>query len=281
MADCHKVVEKLNVFHTIDRLNLAVKNMVYSFSETNGQLKQLKVDGKTLHFGNGPRFIAARRADRGRQSVAKGSLKDFRLYLDDAKFSGFTVEDSGITCHYKDGYLKDVKWSFLPDGNVKLKVRYHFNRVVDLMGIMFDYPENQVLSKRWVGNGPYRVWQNRLAGPQYGYWHNDYNDPVPGQTFQYPEFKGYFSQVDWMQIETTEGTIGIVNADSDNFVGIYAPADGLDYLLYRLPDTGISILQVIPAVRTKVHYSDELGPSAQPHVATGDYECEFMLMFSE
>ena len=28
----------------------------------------------------------------------------------------------------------------------------NFSGVVDLMGVMFDYPEDKVLSKRWVGN---------------------------------------------------------------------------------------------------------------------------------
>lgn len=64
-----------------------------------------------------------------------------------------------------------------------------FSGVVDLMGICFDYPEDQVISKRWLGAGPYRVWQNRIHGTQYDVWENDYNDPIPGETFTYPEFK--------------------------------------------------------------------------------------------
>lgn len=264
----------------IDRLDIKAGGNVFSFSETNGLLKQVTVGGKVLRLGNGPRFIAARRADRGRKSVARGSQKDFRLYLDDARFAGFALTDSGkLTSHYEGGYLKDVEWTFMDDGYVKVRVKYRFSKVVDIMGVMFDYPESHVLSKSWMGNGPYRVWQNRLAGPQYGYWHNEYNDPVPGETFEYPEFKGYFANVDWMRLETTEGDVGIVNLDNANYIGVYEPEDGRDNFLYRLPDTGISVLRHIPAVRTKVHYSDELGPSAQPHVATGDQELSFLLKF--
>lgn len=264
---------------SIDRLNITVDNNVYSFSETSGRLKQATVGGKTIHFGNGPRFIAARRADRGRRSVKAGSMTDYRSYLDDAKFNGFTITDSTLVCDYGGGYLRQVEWRFLSNGYVKVNVRYSFDKVVDIMGVMFDYPENQVLSKTWAGNGPYRVWQNRLQGPQYGYWHNGYNNPIPGESFEYPEFKGYFSNVDWMRIETEEGSIGIVNLDCDNYVGVYKPEDGCDNFLYRLPDTGISILKYIPAVRNKIDYSDKNGPSAQPHVAEGDYECSFLLKF--
>ena len=149
--------------------------------------------------------------------------------------------------------------------------------MVDLLGIAFDYPEQQVKSKSWVGRGPYRVWQNRLEGPQYGYWHNDYNDPVPGESFEYPEFKGYFASVSWMQIATTEGRIGIVAPSG--YVGVYAPRDGRDHLLYTLPETGLSILKVIPAVRNKVNTTDLNGPSAQPYWSKGAGSISAVLRF--
>ena len=72
--------------------------------------------------------------------------------------------------------------------------------VVDLMGVKFDLPETEVKHKEWLGCGPYRVWKNRIHGPQLGVWANDYNDPVPGESFDYPEFKGYFAGVQWMKL---------------------------------------------------------------------------------
>jgi len=35
--------------------------------------------------------------------------------------------------------------------------------VVDLMGVRFDYPEDQMQSKRWLGNGPYRCMAKPFA----------------------------------------------------------------------------------------------------------------------
>ncbi|MBQ2130668.1 MAG: glycoside hydrolase family 2, partial [Prevotella sp.] len=149
--------------------------------------------------------------------------------------------------------------------------------------IAFDYPEDKVKSKQWVGRGPYRVWQNRMEGPQYGFWQTDYNDPVPGETFEYPEFKGYFANVKWMQIETTEGKIGIKptlpRTSSSIFVGVYQPRDGRDHILYDLPQTGISLLDVIPAVRNKVNTTDLNGPSAQPYWAKGLRTISALLWF--
>ena len=150
------------------------------------------------------------------------------------------------------------------------------------MGICFDYPEKMVKGKQWVGKGPYRVWQNRMEGPQYGYWQTQYNDPIPGESWEYPEFKGYFADVTWMQIETSEGKIGISPITYDSsplYVGVYTPRDGRDHILYTLPETGISILKVIPAVRNKVNTTDLNGPSAQPYWSKGKGSINAILHF--
>lgn len=106
----------------------------------------------------------------------------------------FTVREEGnnvvVTANYKLGCFDQAVWTIAPDGTAAIDFTYNFSGVVDLMGVMFDYPEDKVLSKRWVGDGPYRVWQNRLHGPQLGVWENEYNDPIPAESFTYPEFKG-------------------------------------------------------------------------------------------
>jgi len=257
---------------TEDNGQLQVKqgSRVYTFSKTTGRLMGVMVGGKNISFGNGPRFVAAKRADRSQDGFYNHDDKDafnkktqYTEYADQGQFAGFTVSDSTLTASYRHGSVEQVTWRFLKDGGIYMHVTYAFNGVVDLMGICFDYPEQNVKSKSWVGNGPYRVWQNRQEGPQYGYWHNDYNDPVPGESWNYPEFKGYFSHVSWMQLHTTEGSLGIETSDA--YIGVYQPRDGRDELLYNLPGTGLSILKVIPAVRNKVNTTDLNGPSAQPY----------------
>ena len=147
------------------------------------------------------------------------------------------------------------------------------------MGINFDLPEKEVQHKQWLGMGPYRVWKNRLHGPQLGIWENNYNDPVPGESFEYPEFKGYFAGVQWMKLTTATGTISMVPGNDTDYVGVYQPRDGRDRLLYTLPETGISLLQVIPAVRNKVNTTDLNGPSAQAVWAQGERSGQVMLRF--
>ena len=265
---------------------LLVKNgpRQYTFSKKTGRLMGVSVGDKKLSFSNGPRFVAAKRADRSQDGFynhddnkAFQKKTQYTEYPDQGAFDSFTFSDSTLVVNYLHGSINKVTWRFLADGGVYMNVDYYFNGVVDLMGICFDYPETMVKSKQWVGKGPYRVWQNRQEGPQYGLWQNDYNDPIPGESWDYPEFKGYFSNVNWMKLNTSEGAIGIELMTGK--VGVYTPRDGRDHILYTLPETGISILKAIPAVRNKVNTTDLNGPSAQPYWSKGKGSINAILHF--
>jgi len=267
-----------------DLLQVQQGNRQYTFSKKTGYLMGVSVNGKTISLSNGPRFIAAKRADRSQDGFYNHDDKQafqkktqYTEYADQGKFAGFTFGDSTLVANYQYGSLNKVTWRFLSDGSLNMYVDYFFSGVVDLMGISFDYPEKMVKSKQWVGKGPYRVWQNRTEGPQYGLWQNDYNDPIPGETFEYPEFKGYFTDVSWMKLQTTEGQLGIEGIGLK--LGVYTPRDGRDHILYTLPETGISILKTIPAVRNKVNTTDLNGPSAQPYWSKGKGSINAILHF--
>lgn len=267
-----------------DRLQVKHGNRQYTFSKKTGRLMGVTVDGRKLSFDNGPRFVAAKRSDRSQDGFYNHDDKEafkkkteYTEYADQGAFSGFTFSDSTLTVSYRHGSIEKVTWRFLADGGAYMDVDYNFNGVVDLLGICFDYPESMVKSKQWVGLGPSRVWQNRMEGPQYGLWQNDYNDPIPGESFDYPEFKGYFSKVSWMKFNTTEGQFGIEGISQK--IGVYTPRDGRDHILYTLPETGITILKAIPAVRNKVNTTDLNGPSAQPYWSKGKGKITAILRF--
>ena len=265
---------------TENDLTVKSNKRTFIFSKKDGQLKGVSVDNRKISFANGPRFIGARRADRSLDQFynhddekAKEKDRTYSEFPDAAVFTKLDVKQDGgdliVTANYKLGNLDKAQWTISPSGDLVLDYTYNFSGVVDLMGICFDYPEDQVISKRWLGAGPYRVWQNRIHGTQYDVWENDYNDPIPGETFTYPEFKGYFGDVSWMNIRTKEGIISLTNETPNAYVGIYQPRDGRDRLLYTLPESGISLLNVIPPVRNKVNSTDLCGPSSQPKWVNG------------
>ena len=266
-------------------------NTTLTFSTEDGTLRSVSVNGKSLQFGNGPKFFAYRRADRSFDQFynhddpeAEKKKTTYTEYADQGTFDGITTAEGDndtliVTANYKLGSLQKAEWHIAPNGNVRLVYKYVFNGVVDLMGVKFDFPEEYMLRKQWLGCGPYRVWQNRLHGPQLGVWANEYNDPVPGETFLYPEFKGYFAGVQWMKLESKLGKVTLQPGTDRDYIGVYQPRDGRDQLLYTLPETGISIMQVIPGVRNKVNTTDLNGPSALPVWARGEYTGEVRLCF--
>ncbi len=92
------------------------------------------------------------------------------------------------------------------------------------IGVAFDYPEEKMLSKTWLGDGPYRVWRNRLKGEIFGVWETAYNTTETGyKDWLYPEFAGYFANVRWLKLATTEGTLTMVIPDEETFMRVGTP----------------------------------------------------------
>ena len=271
----HKNTQKYSYSEDGEWLLVKNDNRQYTFSKQTGRLMGVSVDGRKLSFSNGPRFVAAKRADRSQDGFYNHDDKEafekkteYTEYADQGQFDGFTFSDTTLVANYRHGSLQHVTWRFMEDGGLYMDVDYYFNGVVDLMGISFDYPEQMVKSKQWVGKGPYRVWKNRQEGPQFGQWQNDYNDPIPGESFEYPDFRGYFWNVAWRKLNTSEGAMGI-KTYAEN-IGVYPPRDGRDPLFYTLPETAFAIRSPIPAVRNKVNTTDLNGPSAQPFWSKGE-----------
>lgn len=279
----------LSVKEETDKLTVVTGSTLLTFNKKNGELISVKQNNKDISFGNGPRFIAARRGDRSmdvfyNHDDAEARSKE-RIYNDisgENKLVSFTFNNASdsitVTANYF-GNMRQAHWVIKSDGTIRLDYSYQYEGVVELMGVKFDYPENQVVSKRWLGEGPYRVWQNRLHGTNFGIWENNYNDPIPGESFLYPEFKGYFNNWKWADINTSEGVISLGNTNDNNYLGIYSPRDGRDVLLYTLPQSGISVLKVIPAVRNKVNSTDLVGPSSQAQWVTGLQQGSIYLKF--
>jgi hypothetical protein len=258
-------------------VKVTVGNLIVRFSGTNGTLSDISYNGKTVSLKNGPVFIAARRGDRTpdgsiNPEAPKGVDRVYLKIPESSALTRLTVrldgQDAEINATYS-GTFRKITWRVTPDEELCLDYEYQFDGVVDLMGLYFDYPETQMQSIRWLGRGPFRVWQNRMQGTRLDVWENNYNDPVPGETFVYPEFKGWFSDWEWASFQTTEGVIQMKNGTPGSFLGVYAPRDGRDALLYTFPETGLGLFRVIPPVRNKVNTTDLIGPSSQAQRVSG------------
>ena len=171
--------------------------------------------------------------------------------------------------------LNNVSWQMRDDGWLQCDYTYAAEGTNDYFGVVFDYPENQVKGKRWLGDGPYRVWKNRLAGVTLGVWQNDYNNTITGwRDWIYPEFKGCFAGVRWLQLDTTEGQITIV-PENIPFVQVltpeFPPVKLAGQTFAPLPSCGLGFLDAIPPMGSKFNAPEVVSPSGERSVAHGEY----------
>jgi Glycosyl hydrolases family 2, TIM barrel domain/Glycosyl hydrolases family 2, sugar binding domain/Glycosyl hydrolases family 2/Beta galactosidase small chain len=151
------------------------------------------------------------------------------------------------------GNMKYTKWKINSSGWVTLE--YNAEGDQPFAGISFNYPENYVLSSRWLGKGPSRQWKNRMQGTPVNVWQNIYNNTHTGYSpVVYPEFKGYYGEVNWMELSTVEGKLYIASKDSGLFVRLF------DFYALsaaakphpEIPLGNISFLDCIPPIGTKL-----------------------------
>jgi hypothetical protein len=263
--------KKVRVSEDGQKLVVQTGTLELHFDKSSGMLDEVRRGTKTIPLGNGPRLVAYRRNDRKYEGV--GGPTKLKSFL--------TRHDGGSTfveATY-EGPLRVARWWISFNGVVRLDYEYALNGVVDMAGVQFDFPEKEMKGIRWLGRGPHRVWQNRMQGTKLDVWENLYNDTTPGETWVYPEFKGYFRDWRWASFNTTAGKITISTAAPDSFLATYKPKDGKDGLL-DLPEIGIAILDVIPAMRNKFHTTDEIGPQSKPKQLSGTKHGTLYFVFS-
>lgn len=173
------------------------------------------------------------------------------------------------------GDLTSLQWRMQSNGWVRCAYRFAASGPQDYFGVLFNYPEPQVKRKRWLGDGPYRVWKNRLRGGTLNVWENDYNDTITGlRGWVYPEFKGCFANVRWLQLETTEGLITVI-PENIPYVQVLTPAQPPDELALMakaaLPQCGLGFLHGIPPMGNKFKAASQGGPQGQPNTPAGEF----------
>ena len=153
------------------------------------------------------------------------------------------------------GDLKYTRWKINSSGWTTLEYEYNATGDLPFAGISFNYPENYVLGTRWLGKGPYRQWKNRMAGTPINVWQNIYNNTHTGYSAHiYPEFKGYYGELTWMELSTVEGKLYIASPDNGLFVRLFDfyALSSANKPHPEIPVGNISFLDCIPPIGTKL-----------------------------
>ena len=230
---------------------VTVKDIELEFNRNSGILQKVRNAKGTISLTNGP-VLAEGQNQSGFQKLS--NHYDGDKLIVEAAFGKKTTE-------------QELKWTIYPSGWVQLEVRYWpVGEEADLLGVNFSYPEKEVKGVSYMGDGPYRVWKNRLKGTTLNVWDKAYNNTITGEDSTkliYPEFKGYYSNLYWMKLQTKDQPITIVCNSRDVFMRLFTPTypKKTYNVAPAFPSGDISFMHGITPIGTKSQKPEKLGAS--------------------
>ncbi len=285
-----------------DTITATAGDLSLQISQTTGLLVSATRQGKSFSLVNGPRVVAMGSRlppPPSRPQNPPAAPPTPPAFAPDSKLTSLGQKTDGndlVVSATFDGPMKSVTYRLKPNGWVSIDYVYTLTGEHEYFGIGFDYPEANVKGMRFLGLGPAPVYRNRLAGGTLDVWNRPYNNTMvgdpddlkPGEHFDYPVFKGFYTGVRWLQLNTSEGPITALvdqRSDSPIYVQIFTPKTppvslvGQAYAVF--PQAGVSFLHAIPAIGSKFVGPKSSGPMGQPAVASGEYKGRISLYFGK
>ena len=224
--------------------------ITYRFDTATGYLQQVLNGKKEISFSGGPALAGV-----------KLTLGQFKQYQ---QGDAYVVEPS-----YGDTRF-NVKWTFRPGRLPKLEYSYVQRGATDFMGITFNYPEDKITGMQWMGRGPYRVWKNRMKGQQLGIWQKAYNNTITGESWNYPEFKGWHAELYWVRLQNRESDFTVYTDHTNIFLEMLKPEKpkgaNNENTSPPFPEGNIGFMHAISAIGTKFQAPELLGPQSQKNM---------------
>jgi hypothetical protein len=248
-----------------DAQSLAVtcNAITYSFDKTTGYLAKVFNGKKDISLSGGPALAGS-----------KQLLNQFKSYK---QGNDYVVEPT-----YKDDSLK-VKWTFSKGRFPKLEYSYLTKDTADYFGITFNYPEEKIIGMKYLGRGPYRVWKNRLKGQQLSVWQKAYNNTVTGESWNYPEFKGWYSEMYWVKLQNKESDFTVYTDEPNIYLQMLKPqkpkAAGNNNTSPPFPEGNIGFMHGIAPIGTKFNDPKVMGPQSQKNFRQGSVPLTGALYF--
>jgi len=253
----------VSVEETDQVVKVRSQNIAFEFDKKAGTLVRATLNGKDIPLHNGPRFI----------TNEKNELNNLHHYRDDngeyvLKFSFQGRQDKFRNVQY------EIKWIVRTNGLLDLIVSGHY-----MKGITFDYPEEKIHAIKRLGDGPYRVWRNRMKGTRLAVWEDDYNNTItgdPASMYDYPEFKGFFSSLYWTRLMNHDKSSMTIYCHTPyTCFRVFTPEihentkEGMGIREVEFPEGDLSFMNSISPIGTMFKKTEVLGPHSQPETEYG------------
>ena len=223
-------------------------NLSYEFDIITGLIHQVKKNNLLIPFGVGPLLAGE-----------KQTLLSFKHYRNEK--GNLLVETL-----FKGTNSLQATWEFAKNQPVKLCYQFTEKDSANYYGIGFHIEEASITGMKWLGGGPYHVWKNRLKGVTVDVWHKKYNNTITGETFVYPEFKGYHSNMYWATIESKHGPFTVYIETPELYLQMMQPNKQKTrfnpFVNPGFPETNFSLLHAIAPIGTKFKGAETMGPQS-------------------
>ncbi|MDB5211758.1 MAG: glycoside hydrolase family 2 [Sediminibacterium sp.] len=238
-----KEIEEENIYSILQ------DGIKYNFDKKTGLLQSIIKNNKIIPFGDGPVL-----------ANEKQSLQSFRHHKGERDSYVIEIAYSGINS-------LNLKWTFAFNFPAKLEYSYTQKDTSSFYGITFNTDESKITGLKWLGGGPFHVWKNRLKGATIDVWHKKYNNTITGETFEYPEFKGYHSDMYWATIENTVSPFTVYTDVPGLYLQMFnTPKQKTNFNPFvnpPFPKGNIGFLNGIPPIGTKFKGAETMGPKSQ------------------
>lgn len=263
-----------------NKVMLSSESTKIVFDRSTGMIEKIDADGKIIPLSDGPVAIGFKTSVKSTTTRINENAAVFAV-----KYNGGI--DSIVWSLDKNGILA-MNAVILNKPDNKKDGQPVFDEKITNLGLSFSYPEQNVEGMKWLGNGPYRVWKNRLRGANFGCWQKAYNNTITGHSFEsliYPEFKGYHGSLYWAMLEGKETNLIVSSLTDGLYFRVFTPqeADGIaeEDKMEKFPHGDISFLIDINAMRSFKPISEH-GPQSQPtsvRIKNGDEGITINLRF--
>ncbi|MDV7185914.1 glycoside hydrolase family 2 TIM barrel-domain containing protein [Lutibacter sp. TH_r2] len=252
------------------KIEVSTNKLDLTFSSKTGEIEQVVKNGVSIPLSKGPVLLGTKsKLDTVYFKTYQDKVEVIALYQQKKKYWDWK-DNNEMTQDF-------IKWTIHPNSLVDLQVSIIGTRKTkDFYGITFSFPEKEVAGMKWLGDGPYRVWRNRMKGTQLKVWENDYNNTITGESgYVYPEFKGYFSSIYWAKLRGNNNNGFNVYCHSNHtFLRMLTPEQPADVLrgasVTKFPSGDISFVKNIPPIGTKFKEIGEMGPTSNAEMIFGN-----------
>ncbi len=232
--------------------NIIAGDVEVSIDKRKGLLANVRNKNGVIPFNNGP--------------VIQEGANNFKNFT--YRYEGKNLIIS--SAFDRQNNYNTLQWTIFPSGWIKMQLVYFpADYFTSMVGVNFSFPEKDIKGVQFMGYGPYRVWKNRMKGQKFGVWDKAYNNTETGETWNYPEFKGYYRNVYWCRFTTTGEPFTVYTENEDMFLRLFSSAWKTDqWHNYEptFPTGDISFMQAIPGIGSKTQRPETTGPMGMKNI---------------